>query len=193
MSSRAYELVMAVSMTVGRGRLARAVADIGDLQASDRVVDIGCGPGTAAREAARRGAAATGVDPSPLMLRLARWITAIRRTENVGWLEGGAERLPVPDGQATVVWAVASFHHWSDRATGLSEACRALAPDGRLIVAEWLVRPGARGHGAHGMTSDQAGEFAGQLSGAGFRDARVSTRRVGRRTLVIISAVKAPA
>jgi ubiquinone/menaquinone biosynthesis C-methylase UbiE len=127
------------------------------------------------------------------MLRLARWISAFRRTGNVGWLEGGAERLPVPDGQATVVWAVASLHHWNDRAAGLSEARRALAPAGRLIVAEWLVRPGARGHGAHGMTNDQAGEFAAQLSDTGFRDVGVSTRRVGRRTLQIIEAVKAPA
>ncbi|HUA41479.1 MAG TPA: class I SAM-dependent methyltransferase [Streptosporangiaceae bacterium] len=193
MSSRVYELVMAASMTVGRGRLARAVADIADLQASDRVVDIGCGPGTAVREAARAGAAATGVDPSPLMLRLARWITSVRRMGHVGWLEGGAERLPVPDGQATVVWAIASFHHWSDRAAGLSEARRVLASAGRLIVADWLVKPDARGHSAHGITSDQAGDLPGRLSGTGFHDARVSTRRVGRRTLLITEAVKAPA
>lgn len=127
------------------------------------------------------------------MLRLARWITAFRRVGSVSWLEGGAERLPVPDGQATVVWAVASLHHWSDRAAGLCEARRALASAGRLIVAEWLVRPGAQGHGAHGMTRDQAADFADQLSDAGFRDARVSTRRVGRRMLVLIEAVNAAA
>jgi ubiquinone/menaquinone biosynthesis C-methylase UbiE len=189
MSSKLYELVMAVSMTIGRGALARAVADTGQPGAGDKVLDIGCGPGAAVREAARRGAAATGVDPSPITLRLARSITMLLRTGNVSWLEGQAERLPVEDGQATMVWAVNSVHHWSDRAAGLIEALRALAPAGRIIVAERLVRPGAH---AHGMTGDQAGELASQLSAAGFRDVRVSTTRAGRRTLRIIGAVKAP-
>ena len=73
----AYQIVTALSMTVGRGPLARAVADAAQLTPADRVIDIGCGPGTAVRHAARRGAAATGIDPDPAMLRLARWITAI--------------------------------------------------------------------------------------------------------------------
>ena len=141
MSTKLYELMVAASMTVGRGRLAGVITDLADLGPADRVVDVGCGPGAAVREAARRGAAATGVDPSPAMLRLARGITAFRRIENVRWLEGGAERLPVPDAQATVVWAVASLHHWSDRKAGFSEARRALAQAGRLILADWLVRP----------------------------------------------------
>ena len=42
---------------------ARLAADIAGVSAADRVVDIGCGPGGAVREAARRGACATGVDP----------------------------------------------------------------------------------------------------------------------------------
>jgi ubiquinone/menaquinone biosynthesis C-methylase UbiE len=187
MSSKAYELVMAASMTVGRGRIARVVADAAHPGPADKVVDIGCGPGAAVREAARRGAAATGVDPSSLMLRIARWITAVRPTDNVSWLEGQAEHLPVPDGQATVVWAVNSQHHWSDRAAGLAEAWRALAPEGRIVIAERHVRPGAH---SHGLTDDQASALASQLPDAGFGGVRVGPRRAGRRSLVIIEAIK---
>lgn len=69
------DALTALSMTIGRGRAARLAADLTEFGAGDRVVDIGCGPGTAARGAARRGASATGVDPSLATLRLGRRIT----------------------------------------------------------------------------------------------------------------------
>jgi ubiquinone/menaquinone biosynthesis C-methylase UbiE len=188
--SKAFELVTALSMTIGRGRLARAVIDAAGLAPDDRVLDIGCAPGTAVREAARRAAAATGVDPSPLMLRLARWISGIRRTGNVSWLEGRAEELPVPDALATVAWALSSAHHWSDPAAGLGEARRALAPAGRLVIVERLVKAGARGHAAHGLSSDQAEELARQATAAGFTEVRVRSARAGRRQLVIVGGLK---
>jgi len=193
-AGRASELSMAVAMTAGRGRLARAVADIAGLGPADWVIDIGCGPGTAVREASRRAAGAIGVDPSPVMLRLARWMTAIRRTGEVSWRQGQAEKLPVPDGRASVAWAISSLHHWSDRPAGLGEARRALAPAGRLIVAERLVRrPAARGRGAHGLSPGQAEELSRELTAAGFLDVRVATRRAGRRNLVIVQGATAPA
>jgi cyclopropane fatty-acyl-phospholipid synthase-like methyltransferase len=71
-ADRARQVITAMSMTTGRGPLVRAVAGAAELTPADRVVDIGCGPGTAARYAARRAAAATGIDPDLAMLRLAR-------------------------------------------------------------------------------------------------------------------------
>lgn len=191
LGGKAYEVLTAVSMTVGRGRLARAVADAARLARDDRVVDIGCGPGAAVREAARRAATATGVDPSPLMLRLARWISAIRQPGNVSWLEGRAEELPLPSACATVVWAVSSVHHWSDLLAGLGEACRVLTPAGRLVIAERLVKPGSSGHAAHGLSSDEAGKLAQEMTVTGFPEVRVWTRRAGHRELIIIEGVKA--
>jgi ubiquinone/menaquinone biosynthesis C-methylase UbiE len=189
---KAYEVLTAVSMIFGRGKLARAVANAARVAPGDRVLDIGCGPGTAAREAARRAAAATGVDPSPTMLRLAHWISAIRPPGNVSWLEGSAERLPLPDGQATVAWAISSAHHWSDRAAAFSEARRALAPGGRLVIAERLVDRGTRRHAAHGMSSDQASELAREMTAIGFADVQVRSSRAGRRNLVIVSGAVPP-
>lgn len=193
LAGQAYQVITAVSMTAGRGRLARAVAGAARLAPADRVVDIGCGPGTAVRHAARRGATATGIDPSPVMLRLARWISAIRRSRNVSWLEGTAEKLPLPDTQATVVWAISSVHHWDNRAESLNEARRVLAQAGRLVLAERLTEPGAHGHAAHGLTRDQTDDLARQLTAAGFHQVQVHTVAAGHRTLVIIRGEKAPA
>jgi ubiquinone/menaquinone biosynthesis C-methylase UbiE len=117
-------------MTMGRGPAARTVADTAGLTTADHVADIGCGPGTAIREAARRGATATGVDPSPVMLRLARLIISFRQVHNVTWLQGRAEAVPVPDDTATIAWAPSSAHHWGDRAAGLRQIRRVLAPAG---------------------------------------------------------------
>jgi SAM-dependent methyltransferase len=76
LAERAWQIITAVSMTAGRGPLARTVAGAAELTAGDWVVDIGCGPGTAVWYAAPRAATATGIDPDPVMLRLAQWGTA---------------------------------------------------------------------------------------------------------------------
>jgi ubiquinone/menaquinone biosynthesis C-methylase UbiE len=193
LGEKAFELLTALSMTIGRGRLAGTVADAVGLSPGDVVVDIGCGPGTAVREAARRVTAATGVDPSPLMLRLARQISGIRRTSGVSWRQGRAEELPVPDAQATVAWAISSAHHWNDLTAGLGEARRVLAPAGRLFIAERLVKAGARGHAAHGLSTDQAEELARQMTAAGFSEVSSRTARAGHRQLVIVYGMKSPA
>jgi ubiquinone/menaquinone biosynthesis C-methylase UbiE len=191
--SSAAEVLTALSMTVGRGAAARAVADAAALRAGDRVVDIGCGPGTAVRYAVRRGATAAGVDPSPVMLRMARRISHLRRVASATWLEGSAEALPLPDETATAVWALASAHHWNNQAAGLAEAYRVLRPGGRLLIAERLVKPGARGHAAHGLTHDQADELARRMEAAGCTDVHIDTRQAGRRTLLLITGRRAAA
>ncbi len=58
-------------MTAGHGSQVRAVANAAELTVADRLVDVGCGPGTAVRLAARRAVTATGIDPDPAMLGLA--------------------------------------------------------------------------------------------------------------------------
>ncbi len=181
-----YRLLTAISMTVGRGPAARAVAALAGLVPQDRLIDIGCGPGTAARTAARQCAGVTGVDPAPEMLRLGQWITAARRIINVTFREGRAEALPLPDASVTVAWALSSVHHWPDRAAGLAEAARVLAPGGRILLAERLVKPGARGHAAHGLSRNEASRLAADLAAAGFTGASCDTRKAGRRRTLLI-------
>jgi ubiquinone/menaquinone biosynthesis C-methylase UbiE len=186
----AYELLTAVSMTLGRGPAARAIADLAALNTEDRVVDVGCGPGTAVRLAARRTAGATGVDPAPVMLRLGRRITALRRARNVAFVQAGAEALPLPDASATVLWALSSVHHWNDLPAGLSEAHRVLAPQGRILIAERLAPPGARGHAAHGLTREQADQLTRDLRRAGFNDVHCDSATTRRRTLLVVQGTR---
>jgi ubiquinone/menaquinone biosynthesis C-methylase UbiE len=167
---------------------ARLAVDIASVSAADRVVDIGCGPGVAVRAAAGRGARAIGIDPAPIMLRLARAVT--RGRDGIDWAEGAAESLPVPTGSATVVWSLATVHHWKDVTKGLAEAHRVLAPGGRVLAIERQVAPDATGIASHGWTEQQTESFAAACRTAGFDHVRVEGRSTGRRAVWAVNGVK---
>ncbi len=166
-----------LTMVLGRLRIARLACDLAGVSADDRVVDVGCGPGAAAREAARRGAEVTGVDPALVMLGMARRLTF--RKLSVRWTEGVAEDLPLSDETATVVWSLATVHHWPLLDEGLAEARRVLKPGGRLLAIERKTRPGAKGLASHGWIREQAEAFAERCHEAGFTDVTVERHKPG--------------
>jgi ubiquinone/menaquinone biosynthesis C-methylase UbiE len=175
-----------VFLIIGRSKARRAV-DLAAVTEDDHVVDIGCGPGNAVREAAGRGARATGVDPSATFLRIAR---AVTRAAGVEWTQGTAENVPLPDASATVVWSLATVHHWHDVEAGLSEAHRVLAPNGRLLAIERQTEPGATGLASHGWTRQQADSFANHCFAAGFVDVAVSSHGSGRNGVWAVRAAR---
>jgi ubiquinone/menaquinone biosynthesis C-methylase UbiE len=176
-----------VFLIIGRPN-ARLAVDVAAVSKDDRVVDIGCGPGNAVRASARRGAHATGVDPSSTFLRIARAVT--RKSGRVEWVKGTAENVPLPDGSATVAWSLATVHHWADVGSGLREAYRVLAPGGRLLAVERQVEAGATGFASHGWTRQQAESFAAQCRTAGFVEAAISEHESGRRTVWAVHATR---
>jgi ubiquinone/menaquinone biosynthesis C-methylase UbiE len=179
-------LLAGLTMAFGRGRSARLVAGLAGVGPGDRVVDVGCGPGRFLREAAERGATAVGVDPSAQMRRLAKRAIPDRLRPAVTVVDGTAEHLPLDDAWATVAWAVASFHHWTDPAAGLAEVRRVLGPGGRLLVAERLASPRGWFRG-HALTWPAAEGLAAQAERAGFAEVTVSSHRLGRRQLVVVA------
>lgn len=176
-----------VFLLVGRAK-ATLAADVAQASATDHVVDVGCGPGTAARVAARRGARVTGVDPSSTMLRIARLVTPKRAP--ITWGEGTAEALPVTDGSATVVWALATVHHWQDVDKAVAEARRVLTPGGRLIAIERQSPDGATGLASHGWTQQQAEAFGALCRDAGFDDVSVAERGSGKQAIWVVSGTR---
>src|SRR5689334_12163722 len=161
----AGEVGMALSMVAGRGQVARAIVDEATLTGHDRVADIGCGPGSAVRVAAAHGAQVTGIDPSPVALRMARILSRNSPAGQVTYSPGSAEQLPLPEESVTVVWSISSVHHWADPAAGCAEIHRVLAPGGRVLLAERLLRSGTSGHG---YSSERAEELCRTLMSVGF-------------------------
>ncbi len=156
-----------------------------DLASGERVVDVGCGPGVAARLAAERGATVTGVDPAEVMLKFAR---KDDRRGAVTWRAGVAEALPLPDHSYDVGWSLSTVHHWSDLEGGLSQLRRVLTTGGRFLATERRVKPGATGHASHGWTHRQAEVFADRCTSAGFGNVEIKSHQTKRGVLLAVLA-----
>jgi ubiquinone/menaquinone biosynthesis C-methylase UbiE len=178
-------VVAALSMTTGRGDDAEFAARLGGVAAGDTVLDIGCGPGAAARHAAKAGATVIGIDPAAVMLRVARLLTRSRR---VSYKTGVAEALPVADRSAQIAWSIATVHHWPDLGAALTEVRRVLVSGGRFVAMERRVQPGAQGLASHGWTPEQAATFADLCERHGFVDVRTEEYDGKRRSLVSVVA-----
>jgi ubiquinone/menaquinone biosynthesis C-methylase UbiE len=180
------EYLAGVTMIFGREGDARLAVRLSELKAEDAVVDVGCGPGAAVRHAATVASTVVGVDPAPEGLRVARLLT--RNSERVRYLQGTAEKLPLGDASVSVLWSLATVHHWADLDAGLREARRVLKSGGRLVAIERRRRPeDTRGLASHGWTDEQAKVFADLWAAHGFVDTRVE-RHDGRRTTVSVTA-----
>ena len=140
-----------------------------ELAADSRIVDIGCGTGSALRHAAKQVTNGTliGIDPVPRMVEIAQEQTVSHpAAERIKFIEGSAESLPIDDASADFVFAFDSFDHWQDQSQGLKEARRVLDSDGRLVVVKDGELP-------NGTEARQA--FVEVLVSEGFRVIREQT------------------
>ncbi len=165
------------------------VCDAAGIAPGQAVLDVACGTGVLACEAARRaapGGSVTGLDCNDGMLEVAR-----RHDPEVDWVYGAAEDLPFDDAGFDVVVSQFGLMFFDDRAKALSEMWRVLKPGGRLAVAVWDGQGNTPGYRA--MTSllrelfgDEAADAlhapyclgdTGQLAGL-FRDAGIDGAKI---------------
>jgi len=109
---------------------------LGAPQPGERVLDVACGPGVVARLAARRAGAGqvTGLDINPGMVEVAR---SLPSELPISWQEGSVVQMPFPDEGFDLVLCQQGVQFFPDRAAGLQEMRRVLAPGGRMVVAVW--------------------------------------------------------
>jgi ubiquinone/menaquinone biosynthesis C-methylase UbiE len=150
------------------------VVSLLDLQPTDRVLEIGFGPGLAIAELARRVSRGHvyGIDHSEVMVRQAskRNASAIH-AGRVELLHTSVDRLPRFDEPLDAIVAVNSVGFWPNPTQQLSELRGLLRPGGRIAVASQPRCPGATAD-----TTARAGrELHERLTQAGFTCARVET------------------
>lgn len=156
----------------------RAVVAVAGVRPDDVVLDLGCGPGAAARGAATVARRVVGIDRSHHMIEIAR--RRSRAIDGIEYRVAGAEAIPFGDDEFTLVWTVHAFHHWEDQTAAIAEVHRVIRSGGRFLVVETETT------GAHGLTRDAADRLAGRLEAAGFAAAAVS--RHGKQLVVTATA-----
>ena len=114
--------------------LSPQLADLAGVQAGQRALDVGCGPGALTTElVARLGATSvSAADPSEPFVDAAR-----ARHPGVEVVHAPAEHLPLDDDVFDVALAQLVVHFMSDPVAGLREMARVTRPGGAVAASVW--------------------------------------------------------
>ena len=161
------------------------------LSAGETVLDLGSGGGIDVLLSAKRvgpTGKAYGLDMTDEMLALANENKKKAGVENVEFLKGEIENIPLPDNSVDVVISNCVINLSSDKDAVLREAFRVLKPGGRFAVSDVVTRgemlPEIRksvllwvGCIAGALEEN---DYLGKLAGAGFEQVEIEPTRVYR-------------
>ncbi len=174
------------------GQWAPRLVDAAEVRPGDRFLDVGCGTGVVAREAALRVGSSgrvVGFDLNESMLAVAK-----RMRPEIEWRQGDAIQLPFEDECFDAVVSQFMLMFIVNRVGVIKEMWRVLAPGGRLAAAVWMAFERSLGDVAlaeiaRRLIGDDAAEsfkapyvlgdedeLIGLFHSAGIADAQVDTR-----------------
>ena len=190
----------AVAASLGCG-VPTAVAD---LHEGETVLDLGSGAGADVLISAQRvglTGKAIGLDMTDEMLELARRNAAAAGAENVEFLKGHIEDVPLPGASVDVVISNCVLNLSGDTPKVLTEAARVLRPGGRVAISDVIADEDMDEETRADMrqwTGCIAGaltrrEFEEALTGAGLADVEIrETHRVHEHAGAAIIRARKP-
>ena len=162
---------------------------LAQLHPGEVVLDLGSGGGIDVILSAKRvgpKGRAYGLDMTDDMLALARENQRKARVENVEFLKGEMENIPLPDNMVDVVISNCVINLSGDKDRVLAEAFRVLKPGGRFAVSDVVVRGEVPVELRKNMElwvgciagALQEAEYRDKLSQAGFEAVEIEPTRI---------------
>jgi ubiquinone/menaquinone biosynthesis C-methylase UbiE len=163
----------------GRNATVR-LAQLAQINGSDRVLDVGCGIGGPSRYLASQfGCQVTGLDFTAEFIALAAMLAQrTRLADKVTYRQGDALDLPFADISFDVVWSQNAAMNIADRDRLYGEMRRVLAPAGRLALQEIAAGPGGEPYYPAPWANDKSISFLSTPQAT-----RAALERVGFRVL----------
>ncbi len=178
---------------------------VAELHEGETVLDLGSGGGIDVLLSAQRvgpTGRAIGLDMTDEMLELARANQREAGVENVEFLKGTIEEIPLPDSSVDIVISNCVINLSADKSRVFREASRVLRPGGRFAITDVVADPDMdeatrrdmqqwTGCIAGALTAD---EFGRDLAAAGFEEVEVlETHRVHEHAASAIVRGRIPA
>jgi arsenite methyltransferase len=159
------------------------------LQPGETVLDLGSGGGIDVLLSAQRvgpTGKAYGLDMTDDMLALARENQKKAGVQNVAFLKGAIEEIPLPDNTVDVIISNCVINLSGDKDRVLREAFRVLKPGGRLAVSDVVIRGEVPAQVKRSMElwvgcmagALQESEYRQKLQAAGFEAIDVEPTRI---------------
>jgi SAM-dependent methyltransferase len=177
---------------------------VAELHEGETVLDLGSGGGIDVLLSARRvgpTGRAYGLDMTDEMLELARQNQRDGGVENVEFVKGTIEDVPLPDDAVDVIISNCVINLSADKPAVFREAARVLRPGGRFAVSDVVADEGMDGATRRDMeqwTGCIAGaltrdEYSRQLTAAGFEAVEIQeTHRVHEHAASAIIRARLP-
>lgn len=162
---------------------------LAQLKPGETVLDLGCGGGIDVLLSAKRvgpAGKAYGLDMTDEMLALARENQRTAGVQNVEFLKGDIEHIPLPDSSVDVIISNCVINLSVDKDRVLHEAFRVLKPGGRFAVSDVVVRGEVPEQVRHSMElwvgciagALEEKDYVKKLASAGFAGIDVEPTRV---------------
>jgi arsenite methyltransferase len=162
---------------------------LAQLKPGEIVLDLGSGGGIDVLLSARRvgpAGKAYGLDMTDEMLALARGNQRKAGVQNVEFLKGTIEEIPLPENSVDVILSNCVINLSGDKDRVLRDAFRVLKPGGRVAVSDVVIRGEVPAAICKSMElwvgciggALQESEYVEKLTAAGFKDIRVELTRV---------------
>ena len=155
----------------------------------EHVIDLGCGGGIDAIIASRlvgESGKVYGLDMTAEMLKLAKENAKAANAQNIEYIKGTIEDIPLPDNSVDVVLSNCVINFASDKRRVLSEALRILKVGGRFVVSDIVSFEEVPQNAmedicyitgcANGMYSAQ--DYLGTLQKCGFKSGTIEPKTI---------------